>query len=122
MYTEILKSKGKEVVLIDEKFDAKTAPKFDKSNADKSKKYSNYDFRALKSKYGVDEVLFVNVNYGIMKKAGSYNWILRIVDNNGERYELKLDYTLSNMRKLMRSIRSRTGVISVHSFKQFENI
>ena len=66
MYTEILKSKGKEVVLIDEKFDAKTAPKFDKSNADKSKKYSNYDFRALKSKYGVDEVLFVNVNYGMM--------------------------------------------------------
>lgn len=57
-----------------------------------------------------------------MKKVGSYNWILRIVDNNGERYELKLDYTLSNMRKLMRSIRSRTGVISVHSFKQFENI
>lgn len=57
-----------------------------------------------------------------MKKAVSYNWILRIVDNNGERYELKLDYTLSNMRKLMRSIRSRTSVISVHSFKQFENI
>jgi hypothetical protein len=57
-----------------------------------------------------------------MKKANSYNWILRIVDNNGERYELKLDYTLSNMRKLMRSIRSRIGVISVHSFKQFENI
>lgn len=57
-----------------------------------------------------------------MKKANSYNWILRIVDRTGERYELKLDYTLSNIRKLMRSIRSRTGVISVHSFKQFENI
>lgn len=57
-----------------------------------------------------------------MKKAGYYNWILRIVDHTGERYELKLDYTLSNMRKLMRSIRSRPGVISVHSFKQFENI
>lgn len=57
-----------------------------------------------------------------MKKAGSYNWILRIVDNNGERYELKLDYSLSNIRKLMRCIRSRAGVISVHSFKQFENI
>ena len=57
-----------------------------------------------------------------MKKANSYNWILRIVDNNGERYELKLDYSLSNMRKLMRSIRSRAGVISVHSFNQFENI
>lgn len=57
-----------------------------------------------------------------MKKANSYNWILRIVDNKGERYELKLDYTLSNIRTLMRTLRSRTGVISVHSFKQFENI
>lgn len=57
-----------------------------------------------------------------MKKVGYYNWILRIVDHNGERYELKLDYTLSNMRKLMSCIRSRTGVVSVHSFKQFENI
>ena len=57
-----------------------------------------------------------------MKKANSYNWILRIVDHTGEHYELKLDYTLSNMRKSMRSIRSRTGAISVHSFKQFENI
>lgn len=57
-----------------------------------------------------------------MKKAGSYNWILRIVDDKGERYELKLDYTLSNIRTLMRTLRTRTGVISVHSFKQFENI
>lgn len=57
-----------------------------------------------------------------MRKANSYNWILRIVDHTGERYELKLDYTFSNMRKLMRIIRSRTGVLSVHSFKQFENI
>lgn len=57
-----------------------------------------------------------------MKKANSYNWILRIVDNKGERYELRLDYTLSNMRTLMRTLRSCTGVISVHSFKQFENI
>lgn len=57
-----------------------------------------------------------------MKKVNSYNWILRIVDNKGERYELKLDYTLSNIRTLMRALRLRTGVISVHSFKQFENI
>ena len=57
-----------------------------------------------------------------MKKASSYNWILRIVDNKGERYELKLDYTLSNIRTLMRTLRTRSGVISVHSFKQFENI
>ena len=57
-----------------------------------------------------------------MKKVNSYNWILRIVDNNGERYELRLDYTLSNIRTLMRALRLRVGVISVHSFKQFENI
>lgn len=57
-----------------------------------------------------------------MKKANSYNWILRIVDDKGEHYELKLDYTLSSIRILMRTLRSRTGVISVHSFKQFENI
>lgn len=57
-----------------------------------------------------------------MKKANSYNWILRIVDDKGERYELKLDYTLSGMRTLMRTLRSRSGVISVHSFKQFEYI
>lgn len=57
-----------------------------------------------------------------MKKANSYNWILRIVDNKGERYELKLDYTLSNIRTLMRALRLCAGVISVHSFKQFENI
>ena len=55
---------------------------------------------------------------GIMKKANSYNWVLRIVDHTGERYEFKLDYTLSNMRKLVRSIRFRPGVISVRSFKQ----
>ena len=57
-----------------------------------------------------------------MKKANSYNWILRIVDNKGERYELKSDYTLSSIRTLMRALRLRSGVISVHSFKQFENI
>nr|DAI67703.1 MAG TPA: hypothetical protein [Microviridae sp.] len=57
-----------------------------------------------------------------MKKANSCNWILRIVDDKGERYELKLDYTLSNIRTLMRTLRLRVGVISVHSFKQFENI
>lgn len=57
-----------------------------------------------------------------MKKANSYNWILRIVDNKGEHYELKLDYTFSCIRTLTRALRSRVGVISVHSFKQFENI
>lgn len=53
-----------------------------------------------------------------MKKANSYNWVLRIVDHTGVRYEFKLDYTLSNIRKLVRSISLRPGVISVCPFKQ----
>jgi len=65
IYSEIFKAKGKEVVIIDEKFDHKTAKKFAGEKAE-GKKYSNYDFSDLKTKYGVDELLFVNVNYGFM--------------------------------------------------------
>ena len=65
IYSDILKTKGKEFVIIDEKFDAKTAKKFSGEKAE-GKKYSSYDFIDMKSKYGVDELLFVNVNYGFM--------------------------------------------------------
>lgn len=64
LYSEILKAKGKEVVLIDEKFDPKTA-KFKGEKAE-GKKYATYDFASYKNKYGIDELLFVNVNYGFM--------------------------------------------------------
>ena len=66
LYKNILSSKGKEVVLITENFDHKTATKFKKPENAGEKKFANYDFRTLKNKYGVDEVLFVDVNYGIM--------------------------------------------------------
>ncbi len=65
IYSDIFKSKGKEVIIIDEKFDSKTAKKFSGTKAE-GKKYSSYDFSDLKAKYGVDELLFVNVNYGFM--------------------------------------------------------
>lgn len=65
IYSETLKTRGKEVVVIDEKFDPKTAEKF-KGNKEESKKYYNYDMRYLKEKYGVDDVVFVNVNWGAM--------------------------------------------------------
>lgn len=65
LYTDALKTKGKEVVLITEKFDPKTATKFKGEKAD-GKKYPTYDFSSYKSKYGIDELLFVNVNYGFM--------------------------------------------------------
>lgn len=65
IYSDIFKSKGKEVIIIDEKLDPKTAKKFSGTKAE-GKKYSSYDFSDLKAKYGVDELLFVNVNYGFM--------------------------------------------------------
>lgn len=65
MYSEILQSKGKEIVIIDEKFDPQTAKKFNGVKAE-GKKYSRYDFSELKSKYNVDELLFVDVNHGFM--------------------------------------------------------
>jgi len=65
MYSEILKSKGKEVVIIDEKFDSKTAKKFNGTKAE-GKKYSRYDFSDLKAKYNIDELLFADVNHGFM--------------------------------------------------------
>lgn len=65
LYSDVLKLKGKEVVLINENFDSKTAIKFKGEKAE-GKKYSTYDFASYKTKYGIDELLFVNVNYGFM--------------------------------------------------------
>ena len=65
IYSDIFKAKGKDIVIIDEKFDPKTAKKFSGTKAE-GKKYSNYDFSDLKAKFGVVELLFVNINYGFM--------------------------------------------------------
>lgn len=65
LYTDILQSKGKEVVVLNEVFNSKTAKKFE-GIKEKDKKYATYDFTNLKSKYSVDEVLFINFNYGFL--------------------------------------------------------
>lgn len=57
-----------------------------------------------------------------MSKPVCYNWILRIVDQNGERYESRMDYTLANMRKCLDFWRSKPGVLSVSAYKQFTNL
>lgn len=57
-----------------------------------------------------------------MKKVNSYNWILRIVDHNGERYESRMDYTLANMRQCLKFWRSKSGVLSVSAYRQFINL
>lgn len=65
IYTETLKAKGKEVVIIDEQFDYKTAAKYKGEKAE-GKKYALYDMRYLKEKYKVDDVMLVNVNWGVI--------------------------------------------------------
>ncbi len=65
IYAETLKAKGKEVVIIDENFNPKEAEKF-KGEKQDGKKYYNYDLRYLKNKYQVDDVVFVNVNWGVI--------------------------------------------------------
>lgn len=57
-----------------------------------------------------------------MSKPVVYNWIIRIVDQNGERYEIRADYTLANMRNCLRFLRSKPHVLSVTSYKQFINL
>lgn len=54
-----------------------------------------------------------------MAKPICYNWILRIVDQNGERYESRKDYTVDNMRKCLIFWRSKPNVLSVSAYKQF---
>jgi len=63
LYINLLKSKGKNITLIDLEFDDNQFGKFIKP-AD-NRKYFNKDIRSLKDKYQVDEVMIVKVQYGI---------------------------------------------------------
>lgn len=92
-YKQILENKGKETVVIDYNVDEKTEKKFE-GEKQKDKKYARYDFRSLKSKYNVDEILFVDFKYGFMisyygmietGKAGfatAYQQIINLNDNS----------------------------------------
>lgn len=62
--TNILKSKNKQFEIITDKFNYESLTKFEKPSSDK--KYSKKDFRNLKIKNNVDEILFVKVKYGIL--------------------------------------------------------
>ena len=65
IYSDALKTRGKEIVIIEDKFDTKTALRF-KGDKAEGKKYFTFDMRDFKSKYGVDDIIFVNVNWGLM--------------------------------------------------------
>lgn len=67
LYTGIYSKKGKDLVRLYDTIHTKTAKKFEKP-ASTNKKYSKIDIRYLKHKYNVDEVLLVEISYGIMVK------------------------------------------------------
>ena len=62
--SNILNSKNKQFLFIDEKIDYQNLTKFEKPNSDK--KYSKKDFRNLKNSNNVDEIMFVKVKYGLL--------------------------------------------------------
>lgn len=62
--SNILNSKKKQFQFISEKIDYQTLNKFEKPNSEK--KFSKKDFRNLKIKNNVDEILFVKVKYGLL--------------------------------------------------------
>jgi hypothetical protein len=75
--TNILNTKNKQFQFIEQKIDFQNLTKFEKPNSEK--KYSKKDFRNLKVSNNVDEILFVNVKYGILV---SYSGFIE-VDKNG---------------------------------------
>ncbi|MFY7938712.1 MAG: hypothetical protein ACOVOQ_15135 [Flavobacterium sp.] len=60
--TSILNSKNKQFQIIEE--NVTTLKKFEKPNSDK--KYSKLDYRNLKAKYNVDEILILHAKHGIL--------------------------------------------------------
>ena len=69
----ILKSKNKQFEFLDLKLNYKGLDKFEKPNSDT--KYSKKDFRNLKTTTNVDEILYLNVKYGLLV---SYSGMIEI--------------------------------------------
>ena len=62
-FTNYLENKGKTVTVVENKFEKGALKKFEAPN--KKKKYSKIDFRFLADTYQLDELLIVNVQYGL---------------------------------------------------------
>jgi len=85
--TSILKEKNKDFVFIEQRLDYKNMIQFNKPNSDK--KYSKKDFRNLKAAHNVDEIMYINVKYGLLvsyyglielEKDGYVNVVTETVD------------------------------------------
>jgi hypothetical protein len=75
MYIDIFASKGKILVFSDETLDPNKLKPFDAP--DSQKKYSKNDFRYLKMKYNLDEILLIDVDYGMLLSYYSFAVINR---------------------------------------------
>jgi hypothetical protein len=82
-----IKEKNKDFVFIEQRLDYKNMIQFNKPNSDK--KYSKKDFRDLKAALNVDEVMYINVKYGLLvsyyglielEKDGYVNVVTETVD------------------------------------------
>lgn len=68
-----LDSKNKSYIFIEDKIDLASFAKFDKPEKDSKIKYFSKDIRSLKDKYNVDQLIIVNVRYGLT--IGYYSMI-----------------------------------------------
>jgi hypothetical protein len=60
---KVLESKSKQYEFIEEKIDVDKFKKFEKTGEGK---FFNRDLRELKSRYNIDEVMIIRVNYGLL--------------------------------------------------------
>ena len=71
--TKILNSKSKEFVFIDTEFDYEKLGKFIRPKS--PREYSKKDYRPLKAKYNVDELIYIQANYGLQV---SYSGLIEV--------------------------------------------
>jgi len=68
-----LDKKNKSYIFIEDKIDLTSFSKFDKPESDSKVKYYAKDLRSLKAKYNVDQLVVINVKYGLT--IGYYSMI-----------------------------------------------
>lgn len=106
--TNNLSAKNKPFIIVDDKINFTEFAKFSKSEDSSNNKYYKHDLRSLKDKYGVDEMIIVNIKYGLQisyygmietGKAGNvivYTDVVNLNDNSI--YYKDYDQSLVNLK------------------------
>lgn len=71
-YEAIYKRKGKELIILDGGINFDAWKRFPTNTGASNKKYYKYDLRHLKEKYDIDELLLVDVKYGVLVNYYSF--------------------------------------------------